>query len=107
MVKPLVFLGIFLKINQAQLANVLLISMIYVMIFSPLFNLNLYLASMAQNTSQWGCSWKKLGVSEIGVGRRVPYVKPGQVSTHIRYSTRTPTAGATVDLYNGYTRGSC
>lgn len=85
----------------------LLICMIYIATFF-LFNLNLYLAFTAQNTSQSGCSWKRLGVSEIGVGRRVPYVKPGQVSTHIQYSsTRTPMVGATVDLHNGYTRGSC
>lgn len=61
---------------------------------------------MAQNTSQSGCSWKRLGVSELGVGRQVPYVKPGQVSTHIQYSsTWTQAVGSTVDLHNGYTRG--
>lgn len=32
-VKPLIFRGIFLEINQAQLANVLLICMIYIVIF--------------------------------------------------------------------------
>lgn len=43
-------------------------------------------------------------MGEIGVGRQVPYVKPGYVSTHIKYSTYKVGLGATVDVHNGDTR---
>lgn len=95
---------VFLKISHAQPENVLLICMIYIVIFFSFSFKSLPLPSTAQNTSPSRCTWKRLGVSEIGVGRRFPYVKPGQVSVHIQY---TQTVEVMVDLHNGYTRSPC